>query len=572
MEQSSELRLGAGPLTAIYVALGLGWIFFSDLLLALVVDDARVLSAIQSAKGFAFVALTGAALYLIVRRDVHVLRTAKRELVDANAELARMAQFLRANPNPVVELNRDGRILFANDAATNAVGKMGGPEVANLLPESVATLARECLGSGQRIEAVATTGEDCRLRWSFFPVAETGSVYGFASDLSAEMKLEAQLFHSQKMEGVGRLASGVAHDFNNLLTAVMGYADLGAADAGPESPMGDTFLEIRKAAERGSSLTRQLLALGRPQAHEGEARVVEVDSAVRDFEKLLHRVIGADVALEIALAADGCAVMIDQGQLEQVILNLVVNARDAMPNGGRLWLETEPTVVEETRNSVAAGAYTVLRVRDEGVGMDAATLARIYEPFFTTKAPGTGTGLGLPTSYGIVTRAGGAIEVQSEVGRGTTFSVYLPTVELAADPASHRETGPSDGGTETILIAEDESLIRDLVTRVLEASGYRVLVATESASAMRIAEEYRGPIDLLLSDIVMPGMNGPELARRVRAMRPACPVLLMSGYPEGLRIGHEGDPLDQPLLQKPFTRTELLKTVRDAINGSRAAS
>ena len=385
-------------------------------------------------------------------------------------------------------------------------------------------------------------------------------------------QLEEQLQHSQRMEAVGRLAGGIAHDFNNVLTAVLGSIELLLLDAPPDRPHREELDIIRDAATRARDLIRQLLAFSARQVL--QPMVVDLNRLVKDIAKLLRRLIGEDIALETTLAPALGAVRVDTGQIEQVLVNLAVNARDAMPQGGRLAIETDNVEVDGTRAppaaTVPAGRYVLLQVSDSGVGIDALVQAHLFEPFFTTKPRGKGTGLGLATVYGIVRQSEGHVTVESTPGRGATFRIYLPRVEAPLDPTeSPSPVAAPAAGTETILLAEDERLVRVLAQKVLERAGYRVLVATGGTEALAVAEHHDGPIHLLLTDVVMPEMNGRELARRLTAVRPGVRVLYMSGYADEAVAQHGVLDPGTAFLQKPFTPEALAKKVRGVLDGAR---
>ena len=364
---------------------------------------------------------------------------------------------------------------------------------------------------------------------------------------------EEQLRQAQKMEAVGRLAGGIAHDFNNLLTVITSYGDLLLEDLAPDDSRRDDVDQIRKAAEGAAALTRQLLAFSRQQVL--EPKVVDLRAILAGTEKLLRRLIGADVHLAMPLAPDLGAVKADPGQLEQIIINLAVNARDAMPGGGRLTIEAANMVVE-----ARPGRYVMLAVSDTGIGMDEQTKARVFEPFFTTKETGKGTGLGLATVYGIVKQAGGFITVDSEPGRGTTFKVYLPRVDEPVAPAIARPA-PAEPrrGTETVLVAEDAPSVRLVTRQVLERYGYTVLEAPTGDIALRLAAKHHGPIHLLLTDVVMPGLSGRQLAGQLSLLRSEMKVLYVSGYADTVEPG-------AAYLQKPFAPEALARRVRDVLD------
>jgi len=392
----------------------------------------------------------------------------------------------------------------------------------------------------------------------------------------ARAKLEAQLHQSQKMEAIGQLAGGVAHDFNNILTAVFGQLDLAIQTLESQGPSASDLLEgmhqIERSAHRAAALTRQLLAFSRRQIIRPE--VLNLNTTLCDFEKMLRRLLTENVTLERNLAPDLAAIKADAGQLEQVIMNLVVNARDAMPNGGYLTLETRNVVLDSSYVALHPGAqsgeHVLLAVSDTGQGMDAATLEHIFEPFFTTKAKGQGTGLGLSTVYGIVNQAGGHVDVYSEPGKGTTFKVYLPAVhEPVAIAKSERAEAAQLRGVETVMICEDEEVVRELTARMITGAGYNVLVAASPARALKLAAEHNGPLDLLITDVIMPEMNGRQLADALLKLRPQVRTLFVSGYTANV-IAHHGvlnEGVD--FLEKPYSRHALLVRIREMLDRPR---
>ncbi|HLH26780.1 MAG TPA: ATP-binding protein [Chloroflexota bacterium] len=393
-------------------------------------------------------------------------------------------------------------------------------------------------------------------------------VYTFV-DITARKGLEAQLQQAQRLEAVGRLAGGVAHDFNNLLTVILGNSELLADRLAADDPRRSFVEEIRDAADGAAALVRQLLAFSRQQVLAPE--VLDLNALLAEMRELLQRLAGERVALSIAPGAALGHVQADRSQLQQVILNLVVNARDAMPRGGTLTIETDNFEADATytarRVPVPPGHYVMLAVGDTGHGMDAATQARIFEPFFTTKEHGKGTGLGLATVYGIVKQSGGYVWVYSEPGQGSTFKVYLPRVDAPATPPAPR-AAPAVRleGTETVLVVDDEDAVRSLVRAVLEARGYTVLVASGGDEALQVSERHPGAIDLLVTDVVMPGMDGRELVRRLRLTRPDLRVLYASGYTAHTMTRHGVLEPQMVLLQKPFTTEALARKVREALD------
>jgi two-component system cell cycle sensor histidine kinase/response regulator CckA len=386
-------------------------------------------------------------------------------------------------------------------------------------------------------------------------------------DVTEQRRLEGQLRQAQKMEAVGQLAGGIAHDFNNLLTAIVGYATLLARSLAPDSPDREDVMEIIGAARRAANLTQQLLAFSRKQVL--RPKVLDMNTVVRDMERILQRVIGEHITLRTSLDPGLAAVRADVSQLEQVIMNLAVNARDAMPTGGRLTIETgnAPLDVELARihPEAPAGDYAVLTVADTGTGMSPEVKSHLFEPFFTTKEVGKGTGLGLATVYGIVRQSGGFITVDSEPGRWTRFRLYFPPADQVEPEAEGQPAEPPSAGSGTVLLVEDEDGVRHLARDVLTRYGFRVLEAADPAAALRLAEGHEGPIDLLLTDVVMPGMSGAEFAGRFLALRPNVPVLYASGYTDETIVPHGVRNGEAPFLQKPFEPDDLVRSVRELI-------
>jgi len=377
---------------------------------------------------------------------------------------------------------------------------------------------------------------------------------------------ERMLQHSQKMEAIGLLAGGVAHDFNNLLNVILGYSELLLSDLDVSESQRRKIEKIRKAGDTASGLTRQLLAFGRKQVL--QPKPLDLNQIIRNPDGFLHRLIKDDISFSTSLYPGLMAIMADPVQVEQILLNLVINACDSMPNGGKLNIETENVVVEQPqapRFGVAPGPFVRLNITDTGSGMDDETRARIFEPFYTTKAAGKGSGLGLATVYGIIKQSGGYIGVDSKLGRGTCFQIYLPATRLAAAeelPKSH--VVPSGGGA-TILVVEDSEPLRDLIFETLETMGYTALLAQDGHQAIRICTQFSGSIDLLLTDVMMPKMKGPEVMRRVKQIRPDIGVLFMSGYTNDVILRQGISSADVSFIQKPFSSTELTHKLREAL-------
>ena len=396
-----------------------------------------------------------------------------------------------------------------------------------------------------------------------------GEIVAVSRDITDRKRLEDQVIQAQKMEAVGRLAGGVAHDFNNLLTAILGFANLLLAGRPKDDPARPDLEQIKKAGERAATLTRQLLAFSRKQIM--RLQVLDLNAIVRDMDKMLRRLIGEDVELVAALAANLRPITADPGQLEQVIMNLAVNARDAMPHGGKLTLVTANCLVPGTLGDappgVPPGEYASLTVRDSGCGMDKITQDRLFEPFFTTKGQGKGTGLGLATVYGIVKQCDGHICVTSDVGQGTTFAIYLPVSAKGPEPAALELPAPASmAGNETVLLAEDEDVLRTLVSVILRQNGYHVIEARDGADALEQARQFSGAIHLLVTDVVMPILNGRQLVERLVQLRPALKVLYISGYTDDAIVRHGILDPEVAFLPKPFNPASLVHKVREVLD------
>jgi two-component system cell cycle sensor histidine kinase/response regulator CckA len=391
---------------------------------------------------------------------------------------------------------------------------------------------------------------------------------GVMQDITERKRLESQFLQAQKMEGIGRLAGGVAHDFNNLLTAILGYVEIATSKLGEGNPAYDYLSSIRGAAERGASLTRQLLAFARRQIT--EPRVVDLNGLVVQMQDLLRRVIGEDVELSIVTSRGLGSVRLDPAQFEQVLMNLVINARDAMPHGGLLTIETKNVELDEhyarQHQGVLPGQYVMLAVSDTGMGMTEEVSRHLFEPFFTTKPPGKGTGLGLATCYGIVKQNGGHIWVYSEHGRGSTFKIFLPrSLDRARPEASPDQSTASLSGHETVLVVEDEPLVRAISVEALETLGYRVLQASNGQEALGVSRSYDGNIDVVVSDVVMPIMGGPALMQHLRLERPHMKVLFVSGYTDDAIVRQGVLEPGVEFLQKPFPLATLARRIRDIL-------
>jgi PAS domain S-box-containing protein len=416
--------------------------------------------------------------------------------------------------------------------------------------------------TGERLEVDLTSKR--------IEVAGRVNIIVYVRDMTSQRKLEAQLAQAHRLESLGNLAGGVAHDFNNLMSIVLSYAMLMLEGLKPGDPFWADVEEIRKAAERASELTRQLLAFSRKQIL--EPRPVKLTAVLQGMERMLGRLLREDIALSLELAPDLGVVLADQGQLEQVIMNLAVNARDAMPEGGRLTFRAANVELPGSSfrgpHGLDPGRYVILTVTDTGHGMDAATRARIFEPFFTTKPKGQGTGLGLATTFGIVRQTGGHVSVESEVGKGTTFTIYLPRTDQALRPRTFLSGHASLTGSETILLVEDETQVRTVARSILTRAGYQVLEAANGEEALRIMTGEAPAIDLLLTDVVMPGMGGRELGERMSGLMPGLKVLYMSGYTDDAIVHHGVLEAGISLYQKPVTPHGLLRKLREVLDGA----
>jgi PAS domain S-box-containing protein len=472
-----------------------------------------------------------------------------------------------------LSVNRAGRELLGyseEEVPTLTVDRLIPPSFRELLLERARRRREGFLDrSACELALIARDGRHVPVEVSTSAIVSGGrvvGVQGIARDITARKALEEQLRQSQKMEAIGRLAGGVAHDFNNMLAVINGYAEIlsGQLEAGTQ--VHQSAREILAAGQRAVALTQQLLAFSRKEMR--APRPIDLQQTVTDMEPMLRRMLGEDIELRVE-GAGPVLVLADPGQMDQVILNLAVNARDAMPRGGRLSIRTARRQWDEPSQRPgphSPGRYAVLEVHDTGHGMDEATRSRIFEPFFTTKPVGRGCGLGLATVYSIVEQSGGHIEVRTEPDQGSLFRVFLPeSAEPLPQPAPI-ETVRSPAGTETILVAEDEPMVRRLIQVVLEQSGYRLLIAEGGEEALRIADRFPGGIDLLLTDVVMPKMSGRELSEQLVARRPGTRVLFMSGYTDDAMIRHGVEAASTALLAKPFSLAVLCRKIRELLD------
>ncbi|TAJ09801.1 MAG: PAS domain S-box protein [Nitrospirae bacterium] len=406
-------------------------------------------------------------------------------------------------------------------------------------------------------------------QWNAAPFPEQRLIYATARDVTEHRQLEEQLRQAQKMEAIGKLAGGIAHDFNNILTVITGHSQMLLETLDRSDPQREHVQEIQEAGDRATALTNQLLTFSRRQVV--QPKVLDLNAIVGHIEGMLRRLIGEDIHLATKLIQEPAFVKVDPGQIEQVIVNLAVNARDAMPQGGRLAIETSTVELDQppihAHGVAQAGPYVMLTISDTGQGMDATTQARIFEPFFTTKEQGKGTGLGLSTVYGIVSQSSGSIVVHSEPGRGTTFKIYLPRIrQETLDIAPTSVVTQPPHGSESILLVEDEEKVRMLVAAVLRRKGFTVQTARDGAEALKTLEAHTGPLHLLLTDMVMPGMNGRELAEQVTRRHPTIKVLYMSGYTDDATVRHGALDASTPFLQKPFPPDVLVRKLRELLD------
>jgi two-component system cell cycle sensor histidine kinase/response regulator CckA len=524
--------------------------------------------------------------------DIAGLRSALRELraagvIDLAAWLDEHSDFLRdaARLIRVINVNEATLSLYEVTHAESLLGPLDSrldlrdPLARSSMRENILAVWEGRRYCGAESNAVTTTGRriDIAIRM-YIPPEDDPYPYMLVSvfDITARVQAEAALRRSQeelsqarKMEAVGRLAGGVAHDFNNLITVIRGYAELVEESLPEAGPARADIREVKRAAERAADLTAQLLAFSRKQIL--QPRVVSLNEIIRRMEKMLPRMIGEDIQLAILLQPDAGNVKADAGQIEQVIMNLAVNSRDAMPRGGTLSIMTGTIGPGDPQRSMhaemAPGHYVTMTMADTGAGMDAETKARVFEPFFTTKAMGKGTGLGLATVYGIIKQSGGYIYCTSEPGTGTSFQIYLPRIfePSSADPG---EPSPDRGGhgDVTILLVEDEEALRRYCRSILERSGYTVLEAGSSEEALDIVRSTHPDLGLLLTDVVLPRASGPELGRNLRSLMPGVRILFMTGYSEDLVSRHEQLPPGADVLEKPFDAAGLLSRIRKALS------
>jgi signal transduction histidine kinase/HAMP domain-containing protein/ActR/RegA family two-component response regulator len=491
----------------------------------------------------------------------------------AEADLEKLAAFAQLNPNPAMELAQDGALTYFNPAAAELANSVGVTQPRAILPSNIRNIVQTCLGNRQSRINLETKTQGRTFAWLFHPVHASKVVHAYVEDITDRLSLEAQLRQSQKMESVGQLAAGVAHDFNNMLTIIQGHSGMLLAKSGEKAELFESAQAIYFAAERAANLTRQLLMFSRKNVM--QPKLVDLREIVGHMTKMLERLLGETIRLEFQPPAEIPLITADAGMMEQIIMNLAVNARDAMPGGGVLSISTRQVELADadvqSHPEARPGSFVCLAVTDTGSGMDKETMARIFEPFFTTKEVGKGTGLGLATVYGITKQHDGWLDVESDVSKGTTFSVFFPASSqpVEAKAAQAAPTAEVLGGSETILIVEDEPVLRDMAHVILKDCGYHIFEAKSGREALIVWDRHQAAIDLVLTDVVMPeGISGMDLAHKLMATKPSLKVVFASGYSMDnldtafVRNGRAG------FLQKPYTHLTLAQAVRNALDAT----
>jgi signal transduction histidine kinase/DNA-binding response OmpR family regulator len=513
----------------------------------------------------------GIALCIERKRSEEALGASEHDRKQAEEQIQKLAAFPRVNPNPVLEFAGDGSLTYANDAARNLAKSLGREDLLSVLPPNAGEIAKECVRTAQKQlrEEVAINGRT--ITWSFFPVPGNQVAHCYGADITDMLSLEAQFRHAQKLESVGQLAAGVAHDFNNILTVIQGYADCLLARGEGDQITEKALRQIHDASRRAAALTRQLLMFSRKQII--QSKVLDLNEVLRNLAHMLQRLLGETISLQTDFSAKLPLIEADTSMMEQVVMNLAVNSRDAMPKGGKLLIATSAVELDEEyarhHPDSRPGKFVCLSVTDTGCGMDRKTMDRIFEPFFSTKEVGKGTGLGLATVYGIVKQHEGWVEVTSELGQGTTFRIYLPQ-SARSEPATEAALAQTAdrGRGETILLVEDEADVRELAREILSGYNYKVLEAGSGVEALGAWDAHNGNIDLLLTDIVMPqGMTGTDLAAQLRKRKPGLKVIYSSGYSSEVTAGEltQGDAI---FLAKPYPPAQLAQIVRQSLRGT----
>lgn len=550
-ERATLSRMGARSIIAVPLSFGRTFLGF--------------LSLVSTTRPAAFPREHEDLLTLVSAIFVHSLQRKQ-----AAADMEKLAAFPRYNPNLVLEFTPDGRLSYFNAAARHLSQSLGRVTVRDILPPDTPNVVRRCLSSGEPTIGLESKHGNRTISWSFYPIPAIRAVHCYAVEVTDRLNIEEQLRQSQKMESIGQLAAGVAHDFNNVLTVIEGHAGLLLSEVDLPEPAVESLGQIAAAAGKAANLTRQLLTFSRRQVM--QPKLIDLNVVIQNVTRMLSRLLGEDITIQFNYASRLPSVHADTGMMEQVLLNLAVNARDAMPKGGRLIITTSAVEVDATQAhqfaEARAGNFVRLSIADTGTGIEPAHLTRIFEPFFTTKAVGKGTGLGLATVYGILKQHEGWIRVYSEVGKGSTFTAYLPAV--LAEETSHDTTikrREVKGGNERILVVEDEPALRQLAGQILKRFGYQVQTAETGVHALKVWDEAQGEFDLLLTDMVMPeGISGRELADMLKQKKEGLRIIYSSGYSQEI-AGHDLTLQEGfNFLQKPYHPLKLAETVRDCLD------
>jgi two-component system cell cycle sensor histidine kinase/response regulator CckA len=497
------------------------------------------------------------------------------ERIKAETETGKLAAFVKENPNAALEVAADGTVTYFNDAAEKLAAALGQEHPQQTLPENFLQIVKDCLTSNQGQTGLLTKIGSHTVSWSFNPLPDSGVVHCYGEEITTRLNLETQLLQSEKMKTFGQFAAGIAHDFNNMLTIIQGHTSRLLADETLSTDAKESLTQVYSAGDRAARLTRQLLLTSRKNVM--QPKLLDLREVVGSTSNMLERLVGETIKLRFKSPLILPLVHADQSMIEQIVMNLASNARDAMPNGGTLIIEISETFVgpehAEIHPESASGHFVKLEVTDTGCGMTEETRAHIFEPFFTTKDVGKGTGLGLATVFNIARQHNGWVEVQSQPGCGSTFTVYLPAnaeTLMETHPFETADALPVLGGDEFILIAEDEEMLRELAREILQDAGYRTLEAASGPAAIALWQQHKGKIDLLLTDMVMPeGVSGVELAERLLTEAPELKVVFMSGYTSDDISPQLLNRTNASFIQKPYSHAELIKVVRECLDRNR---